>query len=141
MTKVSQLGICNRLLPWTGACVLVTSVGLEATGCRVAWTVWLHAAISAAFLALALWHLYLHFGAAGWIGRLLRLPSRVTRYLALFGLLTLVSAVAAGVHRAAAHVHVPLGGIHGKIGLVFLVLAAVHTAGRRRFYAAKRSRR
>lgn len=55
---------------------------------------------------------------------------RLTKWMSVFGLLTLVSAIAATVHWILTDTHTGIGGIHGKIGLVFLILIVVHTAKR-----------
>ncbi len=64
--------------------------------------------------------------------------SRVTRWLAILAFLTFISAFIALVHWAGAYMHSPIGGIHGKIGLVFLVLAIGHTVKRIRFFKSRR---
>ena len=50
--------------------------------------------------------------------------------MSVFGLLTLVSAMAATTHWILTDAYTGIGGIHGKIGLVFLILIIVHTAER-----------
>ena len=55
---------------------------------------------------------------------------RLTRWMSVFGLLTLVSAMAATTHWILTDAYTGIGGIHGKIGLVFLILIIVHTAKR-----------
>ncbi len=50
----------------------------------------------------------------------------------------LISAVAAFIHWVGSFMHSALGGIHGKIGLAFLIPTIGHTIKRIGFYRSKR---
>lgn len=69
------------------------------------------------FFALIIWHIYLHFGWKVWFRKFRKQKSPVTRWLALFGLLTVVSAAVVMVHWAVSFAHSPIGGVHGKSDL------------------------
>lgn len=90
------------------------------------------------FSGNVVWHLYLHFGWKAWFQKLRKQVSPVTRSLAIFTLLTIISAVVAFIHWVDSFTHSALGGIHGKIGLAFLIPTIGHTIKRIGFYRSKR---
>lgn len=138
MTKADKLGLCDWMLVFSTTVAMASSIQLEATGSRDVLWVWLHVVVGCLFFANIVWHLYLHFGWRSWIQRLRKQKSRVTRWLAILAFLTFISAFIALVHWAGAYMHSPIGGIHGKIGLVFLVFAIGHTVKRIRFFKSRR---
>ena len=133
MTKARKLKICDWSLLVVTLLMLASSVQLEAFLPAVRW-VWVHIALGCAFFALIIWHIYLHFGWKVWFRKFRKQKSPVTRWLALFGLLTVVSAAVVMVHWAVSFAH-SIGGVHGKIGFVFLILAVGHTVKRLRFFS------
>ncbi|WP_300301568.1 hypothetical protein [uncultured Muribaculum sp.] len=134
MTKKEKLGLCDWMLVFATAFILASGIQLEATGSRSVVWIWIHVAIGCLFFSNIVWHLYLHFGWKSWIKRLRKQKSLVTRWLAIFALLTLISAIATFIHWIATCVHSPIGGIHGKIGFVFLLFAIGHTVKRIGFF-------
>lgn len=137
MTKKEKLKRCNCLLLVMTIVMLATSIFLEATGsCSVEW-VWVHIAVGSLFAGNIAWHLYLHYGWQSWAGRLRRQKSPATRWLALCALLAFTGGIAATLHWIATQQHSSFGGVHGKIGFAFLLLAAAHTARRRHFFRTK----
>lgn len=134
MTKARKLKICDWSLLIATLLMLASSVQLEAFLPAVRW-VWVHIALGCAFFALIVWHIYLHFGWKVWFRKFRKQKSPVTRWLALFGLLTVVSAAVVMVHWVVSFAHSPIGGVHGKIGFVFLILAVGHTIKRLRFFS------
>lgn len=135
MTKSSKLKICNLALLFTTVVILASSIQLEATGSRGLLWVWLHVVVGCGFFANIGWHLYLHFGWKEWLRRLSKQKSRLTRWLSLFALLTILSAIATLIHWISHnYLHSQLGAVHGKLGFIFLILAIVHTVKRFKFY-------
>ena len=139
MTKVEKLRLCDSLLLLSTALMLASSIQLEATGSRAVMWVWLHVAVGICFFANIAWHLQLHFGWKNWVQRLAKQKSPVTRWLSVFAMLTLLSAVVAFFHWLGTRLHSPVGGIHGKLGFIFLILAIGHTIKRARFFRRARS--
>lgn len=134
MTKAKQLKSCDRLLLIITILMLASSIQLEATAGRSVWWVWIHIIVGCCFFANIIWHLYLHFGRKSWIERLRKQKSPVTRLLAIFGLLTIISAIAAFFLWVGPQTHTSPGGWHGKIGFIFIALAIGHTIKRIGFY-------
>lgn len=130
MPKKLKLKICDWGLVCATVLMLASGIQLEATGSQEAAWVWLHSAIGLLFFSGIAWHLYLHFKWKQWIKRLSSQKSPVTRWLAIIGALTLLSGCWAFAHWATSHLHSPIGGIHGKIGFLFLLLVIGHTAKR-----------
>lgn len=138
MTNKSKLRLCNWALPFLAVFILLSSLHLEATACRSTLWVWLHVAVGSLFFAFVLWHLRLHFPWGRWGSRLLLGPKRAVRWLTLFGLLALLSAMAATLFRLVQDCHSVVGGIHGKLGFVFLVLAVAHALVHHGYYRKSR---
>lgn len=137
MTKIGKLRLCDRMLVFATAFILASAIQLEATDSRsIVWAL-IHMIIVSLFFANVVWHLYLHFGWKLWVQRFRKQKSVVTRCLAIFALLTLISALVALFHWIGTYTHSPIGGIHGKIGFVFIALAIGHTVKRIKFFKRK----
>ncbi len=134
MSKVEKLRLCDWMLVFTTALILASSLQLEVTDSRSIVWVLIHVIIGCLFFSNIVWHLYLHFGWKSWIQRLLKQKSPVTRWLAIFALLTIISTFVALFHWIGSYTHSPVGAIHGKIGFVFLALAIGHTIKRIKFF-------
>lgn len=139
MIKAKKLKICDWLLLVATVVMLVSSIQLEATGSRAAIWVCLHIIIGCLFFASIIWHLYLHFGWKSWLRKFRKQKSFITRWLAVFGLLTLISAIVASAHWIGSWTHSSLGGVHGKIGFIFIAIAIGHTVKRIKFFKSKRN--
>lgn len=138
MTKADKLWLRDRILLCMTAFTLASSILLEAMGSRHSSWIWIHIIMGCMFPGNVVWHLYLHFGWKAWFQKLRKQVSPVTRSLAIFTLLTIISAVAAFIHWVGSFMHSALGGIHGKIGLAFLIPTIGHTIKRIGFYRSKR---
>lgn len=138
MTKAKKLRICNWLLLVTTVVMLTSSIQLEVTGSRAAIWVCLHIIVGCLFFANIIWHLCLHFGWKSWLQKFRKQKSPVTRGLAVFALLTIISAIIASAHWIGTWTHSPFGGVHGKIGFIFIALAIGHTVKRIKFFKNKR---
>ncbi len=138
MTKAKKLKLCDWLLLAATAMMLASSIQLEVTGSRDPMWVWQHIIIGCCFFANIIWHLHLHFGWKSWIQKLHKQKSSVTRWLVVFTLLAIISAIVAFFHWMDSYTHSSLGGVHGKIGFMFLVLAIGHTIRRIKFFKKNR---
>lgn len=133
MKKITELKICDWSLLVVAILMLTSSIQLEGWWLGLG-LVWAHMALGITFFILIGWHLKLHFQWRDWAGRLKRQKSPVTRWLALIGGLTLLTAVAATIHMFVTWHHSGIGGWHGKIGFVFIALAVAHVVKRIKFY-------
>lgn len=134
MDKRTKIEICDWTLLVFTILILASGIQLEAThSARIGW-IWCHIIVGAIFTAAVLWHLYLHFRWKSWIRRLRSQRSPVTRWLALVGALTMLTALAATLRWLVTYAHTPLGGVHGKLGFVFMALVIGHTAKRTAFF-------
>lgn len=125
------------MLVFATAFILASSIQLEATDSRSIVWILIHMIVGSLFFTNIVWHLHLHFEWKSWIQRLRKQKSPVTRWLAVFALLTLISALVALFHWIGTYTHSPIGGIHGKIGFVFIALAIGHTVKRIKFFKRK----
>ena len=137
MKKAEKLRLCDWMLVFATAFILASGIQLEVTDSRNIKWVLTHVIIGFLFFANIVWHLYLHFGWKSWVQRLRKQKSPVTRWLAVFALLTIISAFVALFHWVGSYTHSPIGGIHGKIGFVFLILVIGHTAKRIKFFKSR----
>ena len=55
------LKLCDWLLLPVMSLILASGIQLEITGGAGRWTVWVHIALGLVLMALAIWHVYLHY--------------------------------------------------------------------------------
>lgn len=135
MTKKNRLKICNWSLLITTVAILASGLQLEFTCCHYAFGIaWFHIITGIIFLCLIIWHLQLHFGWRNLLSRLRKQKSALTRTLTIVFLLMTVSAAIATYHWLDFHHHSPIGGIHGKIGFLMIILVICHTLKRVKFF-------
>lgn len=135
---MAKLKTCDWLLLIITVLVLGSSIQLEATGSSSSLWVWLHIGVCGAFMGLICWHVYLHFRWKNWGKRLLGRRG-VMRWLSIFGILVLLTAIIATVRWCATSVHSGIGGVHGKIGFVFLVFVIIHIVRHLKFYKRRKA--
>ena len=140
MKKSEKLRLCNWSLVYVSALMLLSSIQLEATsGESVAW-VTVHIIIGLIFTGLVFWHVALHFGTDTglWLRRFKKLKSPVTKVLCILFLLTLISAIIAFAHWLGDFTHSSIGGVHGKIGFLMIIVAVGHILKRISFFQKRR---
>ena len=126
MNTATKLKVCNRWLAAALVVMLVSGIQLEATGGKYAWSVWVHIALGVFLTGLAFYHIFLHNRKSNWFSRFSKNRNTMTRILWWVFLLTEVSGVAATVQWLCGDGHSPLGGIHGKIGSIMVIVATIH---------------
>lgn len=140
MKKKSKLKVCNWSLLAVASLMLVSAIWLEATGSRGATAVRIHIALGIIMMALVAWHIFLHFGKSNWFGKLRKLKAQFTRVLWWVAMVAFASGIVATVLWLLFAVHSPIGGVHGKIGFILLLLSVVHIAKRFKFFRGKSRR-
>ena len=136
MNKINRLRLCNLSLMVAGLLATGSSVQMEACGGRgwlglsFATIVGVHCSLGLLMLGLVATHLYLHFGRADWLGKMRRQRNRPTRWLGVLAVAVVLSGVAACVQVAMASGYTSVGGVHGKVGFLFLLVCLGHTAKR-----------
>ncbi len=126
MDTATKLKICDRSLGLTLILILVSGIQLEASPGSHEWTVWLHIGLGVVLLALSFFHIYLHYRFSNWFARFRKNRNRLTRMLWWVFLLTVVSGVAATAVWIAGNAHSHLGGVHGKIGFLMVIIGIIH---------------
>lgn len=121
---------CDWILIGLTIITLASSIQLEITHCYLVSWVWSHVIIATIFIVLIGWHLYLHFQRRNWVKMLRIQKSPVTRWLGIFCLLTIISAIIAFLQWVNVHSHTIAGGLHGKIGFIFIAICIAHTIKR-----------
>lgn len=121
-----RLKICNRTLGITLLLMLVSGIQLEATSGRYVWTVWLHIMLGILLTVLSLYHIYLHYRKSNWFTRFAKNRNTSTCILWWVFLLTAVTGFAATIIWLCGNGHTPLGGVHGKIGFLMVIVAIIH---------------
>lgn len=133
MKKITKLRICDWQLLVITILMLASGIQQESWWLGMGF-VWVHIVLGIVFFLLIGWHLQLHFQWKNWFVRLKKQKSPVTKWLAGFGVLTLLTAIVSTIHVLNTLEHTTLGGVHGKFGFVFIVLAIGHTVKRIKFY-------
>lgn len=137
MKKIVKLKICDWGLLVLTVAILASGIQLEATHSRGLTPVWIHIALGLLFMGFVAWHVFLHFGGSNWFARFRKQKSQVTRILWWVYLVVLVSGIVACVHWVATYVHAPVGGLHGKLGFLMIILAIGHIVKRIKFFKKK----
>lgn len=142
MNKRLKLKCCNYSLLAFVLPVLATGIILECTGndagifgISFKRIVVIHIVLAAAMMALAAYHLYLHVGSKGWWQKVKKLKSHVTRLLVRIAILTAASGLISLAVWLFNPVHTTVGGIHGKIGYLFIIIAVGHTIKRWKWFS------
>ena len=145
MNKREKLRICNISLLIAALLVLISGILLEIADGNgieaVPYTsyVILHIVFVAIMALLVTWHLYLHFGKNKWWQKANNLKSHVTTGLFKLALLIAVTGLISLICFCIVPEHSTFGGIHGKLGFVFIVVAIGHTAKRRKWFTKNRA--
>lgn len=128
MKQATKLKICNRSLGFILLLMLASGIQLEATSGQYAWSVWLHIILGILLTAVSLYHIFLHYRSGNWFARFAKNRNITTRILWWVFLLTAISGIAATIIWLEGHNHSHLGAIHGKIGFLMVIVAAIHAA-------------
>ena len=134
MNRRLKLKFCNWLLLFLMIVTLASSIQLEASDSRSTIFVWIHVIIASIFITFIVYHIKLHFGWNRWFFKFNKLKSSVTRLLWWITLITIISAIVAFVHWISTFTHSPIGGVHGKIGFLMILVAIIHTLKRAAFF-------
>ena len=138
MKKITKLKFCNWSLLVATVAVLISGVQLEVSHSSGNLSVWLHIIIGLLFMGLVAIHIFLHFGISNWFAKFSKLKSQATRVLWWMTLLTLLTGIATAVRWIMTYTHTPLGGIHGKLGFLMIILSIFHIANRVYFFKRKK---
>ena len=138
MKKITKLKTCNWSLIFLTTAILASGIYLEATDSSGRTSVWIHIAVGIAFFAFIAYHIFLHFGNNNWFSRFHKLKSQFTRILWWVSLATLITGIIAFIHWVMTFSHSPIGGIHGKIGFLMILLCTGHICKRKKFFKSRK---
>ena len=138
MKKITKLRICNWSLLALTIAILISGIQLEATHSRDILSVWIHILIGILFIAFVVYHLFLHFGESNWFEKIHKQKSQVTRILWWVALVTLITGIVAMIHWVTTFTHAPIGGVHGKLGFLMIILSIGHVSKRIKFFKGKK---
>lgn len=141
MNKITKLKICNWSLLLFTVAILISGIQLEATHSNGIIAVWIHIIIGLLFMYIAATHIFLHFGYCNWFSKFRKLKSQFNRILWWISLFTLITGLVATIHWTATFTHAPIGGVHGKLGFLMILLSAIHIFGRIKFFKERRALR
>ncbi len=134
MKKIVKLKICNCCLPVLVVAMLISGIQLEATHCSGQISVWIHIAIGLIMMYAVAYHIFLHFGRTNWFAKFHKQKSPVTRMLWWMSVVTMITGIVAMIHWTQTMLHTPVGGLHGKLGFIMVVLSIGHLSKRIKFY-------
>lgn len=139
MKKIEKLRICDRTLLSLSLLMLVSSVQLELNPAGNRWWVWLHIGLGCVLTGFIFWHVGLHKN----VRKKGTLPKHRHEHnlkgLGLLFLLTLISGIIAISAWIGDYIHTTAGGIHGKIGFLFLCFLFFHVKKYKKFYGMSSS--
>ena len=133
MNKREGLKWCDWSLALLLVFTLASGVWLEVAHAGSKMAVFIHITVATVFMSDVIWHIYLHFGFKKWLNKFGKMKI-YTRILWWVYVLTFLSGIAAAVHWLITMHHSPVGGVHGKIGFVMILMAAGHALRRRVYY-------
>lgn len=136
MKASKKIKICDWSLLAVMILILASSIQLEATGSRSVVSVWLHIGAGIIFAILIWWHIHLHSAWSKWRQKLV--GRHGLKWLSIFGALLLVSAIAATAHWLPTGIHSTIGGVHGKIGFLFVLACTIHAIKHGKFYTNRK---
>ena len=141
MDKKKQSRICNWSLLVLAILMLASGIQMEACFgadfLGISFPVYMvfHVVVALLMTAAVIWHIWLHFSWKEWVKRFSALKRADTKILAIVTALVLVSGIVAllvllfnGMQ------HNGVGGVHGKIGFIFIAIGIYHIVRRVRFY-------
>ena len=134
MKKITKLRVCDWSLLILTIAILISGIQLEAIHSNGLTSVWIHIATGLLFMGMAAYHIFLHFGNSGWFAKFHKLKSQFTRILWWVSLITLITGIIALVHWLTTFTHAPIGGVHGKLGFLMILLSAGHIIKRIKFF-------
>lgn len=137
MNKAMKLKLCDRSLLILTIAILISGIQLEATDSSGLSSVWIHIIVAMLFVGIAAYHVFLHFSHDNWFSRIRRQKSLPTRVLWWVSLITLITGIAATAHWLVTFRHAPIGGVHGKLGFLMILLSSAHIIKRRQFFKRK----
>ena len=140
MKKITKLKVCNWSLLSLTIAILISRIQLEATHSNGITSVWIHILTGVLFMGMAAYHVYLHFGKSNWFLKFRKQKSQVTRILWWVALVTLVSGVTAIIHWVTTFTHSSIGGVHGKLGFLMIILSIGHITKRIKFFKRKKKK-
>ena len=143
MKNLYQLNITLIII---SVLIVVSSVLLECIGGNdfmnitfKTW-VWLHIIICTIFMLLVFNHLALHWGkVSNWFKKVHTLHSKPTKWLSWLSLITFITGIIAAIMFISEEDHNPFGGIHGKFGLIVIILFIFHLKKRIKWFKGRKS--
>ena len=137
MKKIVKLKTCNRSLLILTICILFSGIQLEVIHSNSLTLVWIHIIVGLLFMSFITYHIFLHFDYCNWFAKFHNLKNQFTRILWWVSLLTLITGIIASVHWLVTFAHAPIGGVHGKLGFLMILLSAAHIIKRFKFFKRK----
>lgn len=137
MNKITKLKICDWSLLILTIAILISGIHLEATHSSGLASVMIHIIIGLLFTGMAAYHIFLHFSHSMWFTQIRRQKNQLTRILWWVSLITLITGIIASAHWLATFKHAPIGGVHGKIGFLMILLSSGHIIKRIKFFKRK----
>lgn len=139
--KNKSVFLVNTALLVVGFLTAISSVQLEVSSGRDysgisfdRW-VWLHMVICLICMIGVGYHLYLHWaGVSKWLSGIATLKSKQTKWLVWLSVITFLSGILSGVSFLIVAEHNGIGKVHGKFGLVVIVLTILHIVKRFSWY-------
>jgi len=139
MKKITKLQMCNWSLLLLTVIMFASGLQLEINNtCERLWA-WLHIALGLLYIGMIIWHISLHVTVATGNHKKHSDGSKGIGVVGLFFVLTFISGIVAMVHWIGSYFHSTLGGIHGKIGFIFIIFVLWHIHKYFRFFKIRKT--
>ena len=144
--NMNKLKICNISLLAITPAVLATSIILEAShgesvlGLKFNFWVIIHLVAVLVMTGLVCWHLRMNWGRiSGWAKKFTGKASGASKALAILITITVLTGIFA-IPQWLIHGHSTIGGIHGKIGFLFILVCLIHTIRHRKWFKGTKNK-
>lgn len=146
MKKINRFKLCNWSLLILTVIALISGILLEclhgAPLCGIECSVFttIHIIVCIAFMVLVWWHLWLHWSKVGeWLHRIKSHHSPGFKLTALFFFLTFLTGLVC-IPLWIKCGHIGIGGVHGKLGFIAIILLLPHIKRHWCWYSGKKHR-
>ncbi|MCM1093943.1 MAG: hypothetical protein NC421_08310 [Lachnospiraceae bacterium] len=135
MKRITKLRLCDWSLLAITVAILASGAQLETRMAMTRIWVWIHIYLGIIFITCILWHISLHHRHGPKKERRTKhTHGRKNRFLGITFLLTFLSGIIATCHWAGTYSHSSIGGVHGKVGFLFIIAIILHIRNYSGFY-------
>lgn len=88
-------------------------------------------------MCMVAYHVFLHFVTSNWLTKIRKQRSHVMSIMWWMTLASLVTGIVSTIHWLSTFSHAHIGGVHGKLGFLMIILSLGHICKRIKFFRSK----